>query len=75
MKLLADFAAESENEGALEVRRVQTLLLVGTAYGPLIYHLDKKSDFDTLLRRVENVRVNLQTNPQLPNRIVTKLYF
>ena len=70
LKLLADFAAESENEGALEVRRVQTLLLVGTAYGPLIYHLDKKSNFETLLKRVDNVRVNLETNPELPNRIV-----
>lgn len=70
LKLLADFAAESEQEGALEVRRVQTLLLVGTAYGPLIYHLDKSSNFDLLLKRVDNVRVNLETNPELPNRIV-----
>ncbi len=60
LKLLADFASESENEGALEVTRVQTLLLVGTSYAPLIYDLHEIVDYDAFLRKIEQVFLYLK---------------
>lgn len=70
MKLLAEFASESENEGPLEVRRIQTLLLVGTAYAPLIYDLNQNSDENDLLQACERVCSSLDTNPGLADGMV-----
>jgi hypothetical protein len=72
LKLLADFASESENEGALEVTRVQTLLLVGTSYAPLIYDLHEIIDFEIFLKKIDQVFLNLKKNPQIPERLVSR---
>jgi hypothetical protein len=71
LKLLAEFASESENEGPLEVRRIQTLLLVGTAYAPLIYDLDQNANENDLIQACERVCANLATNPGLTDGIVS----
>lgn len=70
MRLLAEFASESENEGPLEVRRIQTLLLVGTSYAPLIYDLKQNADENDLLQACERVCSNLDSNPSLADGIV-----
>ena len=70
MRLLAEFAAESENEGALEARRVQTLTLVVTSYAPLIYDLKKDAGLNDLIHQAEAVCACLNNNPTLPERIV-----
>lgn len=71
MRLLAEFASESENEGALEARRVQTLTLVGTSYAPLIYELKDDIGLNELIHQTEAVCANLNNNPALPERIVS----
>ena len=72
LKLLAEFAseAENENEGALEVVKVQSFQLVGTAYSPLIYDLPVTSSFDDLVKCLQQVHQNLKKNPTLPEKIV-----
>ena len=65
LKLLTEFAAESE--GALEISKLQKLIVVGTCYQPLIYGLKEKqkSGFKHLLDLVEAVLVNLKNTPDL----------
>ena len=72
LNLLAEFASESENEGALEVVRVQSLSLVGTAYSPLIYDLKKDTTYDVLISYLKTVNQNRIKNPNLPEKIVRK---
>jgi len=69
LRLLAEFAAESENEGALEARRVQTLTLVVTSYAPLIYDLKKDAGLNDLIHQADAVCACLNNNPTLPERI------
>jgi len=72
---LAELASESENEGALEVVRVQSLTLVGTAYSPLIYELKSSTSYEELIGKLKTVHKNLKTNPNLPDKIVkTRIY-
>ena len=70
---MAEFASESENEGALEVVRVQSLSLVGTAYSPLIYDLKQDTTYDQLIVYLKAVHQNLIKNPNLPDKIVRKI--
>jgi len=69
LKILAEIASESENEGALEIVRCQSLTMVCTAYGPLIYDLPPSADYTTLLKLTKQVQHNLSKNPNLPHRI------
>ena len=73
LSILAELASESENEGALEVVRCQSLTMVCTAYGPLIYELEPKADFKKLLEMTKKVQMNLKKNPSLPEKIVSQL--
>ena len=70
LKLLCEFASESENEGALEVVRVQSLSMVGTAYSPLIFDLKQDASYENLIKQVELVNQNLIKNPKLAEKIV-----
>jgi hypothetical protein len=72
LKLLAEFASESENEneGALDVVRVQSLQLVGTCYSPLIYDLKVDTSYDNLISQFKKIHQNLKKNPSLPDKIV-----
>jgi hypothetical protein len=69
VKILADLASESENEGALEVVRVQSLTLVGTAYSPLIYDLKKECDHENLIELITTINKNLKKNPELASKL------
>jgi hypothetical protein len=71
LKLLTEFAAESE--GALEISKLQKLIVVGTCYQPLIYGLKEKqkSSFNDLLELVEAVVFNLKNNPDLGDSLAT----
>ena len=71
LKILAELASESENEGALEIVRCQSLTMVCTAYGPLIYELKADSDYTKLLEMAKKVQLNLKKNPNLPEKIVS----
>jgi hypothetical protein len=42
----------------LKFRRIQTLLLVGTAYAPLIYDLDQNANENDLIQACERVCTN-----------------
>ena len=70
LKLLTEFASESE--GALEISKLQKLIVVGTSYQPLIYGIKEKTDasFDDLLELVEAVIVNVKNNPELADSLV-----
>ena len=71
LKLLCEMASESENEGALEVVRVQSLSMVGTAYSPLIFDLKQVTTYDQLIKQVQLVNENLKKNPHLSEKIVS----
>ncbi len=71
LKLLCEMASESENEGALEVVRVQSLSMVGTAYSPLIFDLKEDSSYEQLFKQVQLVKMNLDKNPNLSEKIVS----
>lgn len=73
LKFLAELASESENEGALEIIRCQSLTMVGTSYGPLIYELNPKANFEELLNMVKLLSANLKKNPKLAEKIVSPL--
>lgn len=75
LKLLCEIATESENEGALEVVRVQSLSMVGTAYSPLIFNLKKDASYEQLIHQVDLVNQNLEKNPHLSEKIVRNLTF
>ena len=68
LKLLTEFAAESE--GALEISKLQKLIVVGTSYQPLIYGIKEKTDFNHLLELVEAVIANVKNNPELADSLV-----
>ena len=69
LKLLCEFASESENEGALEVVRVQSLSMVGTAYSPLIYDLKQDFTYEDLIHQIKLLKQNLIKNPNLSEKI------
>jgi len=69
LKLLCEFASESENEGALEVVRVQSLSMVGTAYSPLIYDLKQDFTYEDLIHQIKLLNQNLSKNPNLSEKI------
>ncbi len=71
LKLLCEMASESENEGALEVVRVQSLSMVGTAYSPLIFDLKQDSSYEQLIKQVTLVNQNLDKNPRLAEKNVS----
>lgn len=62
------------NEGALEVVRVQSLSLVGTAYSPLIYNLKEDTSYDKLIEYIKIVHQNYTKNPNLSQKIVRLVY-
>lgn len=72
MKTLCELASESENEGALEVTRVQSLSLVGTTYLPLIYDIRDKPNlsYDEFIKLIRKVHVNYEKNPNMAEKIV-----
>jgi hypothetical protein len=70
LKLLAEFASQSENEGALEVIRVQSFILIGSGYSPLIYDFKPDIAYEEFIRRVEDVHKNFKLNLTLPEKIV-----
>lgn len=67
---MCELASESENEGALEVVRVQSLSLVGTAYSPLIYGVKKTATYEEFIQLIKLVQENFKKNPKLPEKIV-----
>ncbi|CAF0824304.1 unnamed protein product, partial [Brachionus calyciflorus] len=69
LKLLCEFASESENEGALEVVRVQSLSLVGTAFSPLVYDLKKIASFDQLIEHIKAVFQTFLKNQDLAEKM------
>ncbi|RNA31079.1 E3 ubiquitin-ligase RNF213-like [Brachionus plicatilis] len=69
LKLLCEFASQSENEGALEVVRVQSLLLVGTGFAPLIYDMKKDCSYDQMIRHIKQIFNNFSRNRELPEKI------
>ena len=75
LKLLCEMASESENEGALEVVRVQSLSMVGTAYSPLIFDLKKEFSYEELIQKVHLINQNLEKNPKLSEKIVSYYYY
>jgi len=70
LKLLCDLASESENEGALEVARVQSLLVVGTAYSPLIYGINFDITYKEFMKLIVQVFENFKKNPNMTEKIV-----
>lgn len=72
LKILCELASESENEGALEVVRVQSLSLVGTAY--LICLLSTASKWASLItnfiKLIVQVYENFKKNPNMHEKIV-----
>ena len=75
MKFLAELASESENEGALDIIRVQSLTLVGSAFGPLIYDMKKEIGYEKLLALVKSVSENSKKNPGLDEKLVSFKFF
>lgn len=75
LNLLCEFAGESDNEGALEVVRVQSLSMVGTAYSPLIFDLKIDFSYKNLIEQVNLVKKNLRKNPKLPEKMVNYYLF
>ena len=70
LKLLCDLASESEDGGSLEIIRVQSLSLVGTALSPLIYDMDKRTSFNHLLEKITSIYEIFSKNRDLPEKIV-----
>lgn len=73
LKLLCEFASQSQNEGALEVVRVQSLLLVGTAFAPLIYEMKTNCSYEKMIGFIKQIFNNFSRNRELPEKIVTIL--
>ena len=72
LKILCELASESENEGALEVVRVQSLSLVGTAYSPLIYAIKPDISYEEFIKLIRQVHENFKKNPNMPDKIVSQ---
>lgn len=70
MKILGDLASESENEGALEVTRVQSLVLVGTTYLPLIYDIKSDISYEEFIQLIDKVHENFKKNPNMAEKLV-----
>ena len=71
LNLLAEFAYEAEN--AFDVTRVQTLLIVGTSYEPLIHNIYKVTGYEALLGRMCQVFQNLKQNEKIADKLVSHL--
>ena len=51
--------------------KLSQLKVVGSGFGPLIYHLKKDSDFVSFTKFCEDVWSSLQETPQLPSLLVS----
>ena len=55
--------------------KLSQLKVVGSGFGPLIYHLKKDSNFDSFTKFCEDVWSSLQETPQLPSLLVSITQF
>lgn len=65
--------SEFENEGALEIARVQSLSLVGDLYSPIIYDLNKNVTLDEFITKISKLFQNYKKNPNMADYLVRNI--
>ncbi len=65
----------SAGEGDYSSDRLSNLKIVGSGYGPLIYKLEKASNFEVFISLCEDVWNSLDQTPKLPTLLVSYFNF
>ena len=71
MKVLVDLAMiTAHGQGDIQVNKVKCLHAAATGYAPLIYELEENTDFNRLLELCNSVWRCLESDPNLPEKLV-----
>lgn len=70
--MFVDLASISAGEGAMEVAKVKCLHAATTGYAPLIFNLDKACGSKIFLEKCELVWKELDSDPNLPKKLVSE---
>lgn len=70
MKAFVDLAYISAGDDAMSIAKIRCLQSVAIGYAPLIFHLERNSDYKGLLDCCQKVWKALEANPDLPQEIV-----
>lgn len=73
LKVFVDLALISAGEQPLDIDRVQALNTAVLGYSPLIFDLTPDADYRKLLDKCRLVWKELETNPKLPEQLVSNL--
>ena len=68
-----DLALISAGEQPLDIDRVQGLNTAVLGYSPLIFDLRPDADYKELLDKCRHVWKELETNPKLPEKLVSDM--
>ena len=72
LKVFVDLEHTSTREYKIEIAKVTCLQLAANGYAPLIFNLDPNCDYKVFLDRCEEVWKALDSNPNLPNELVSE---
>ena len=69
--MFVDLAYISAGEGAMNIEKVNCLHAAITGYAPLVFDCDVNCDCNMFLDRCKLVWRELETNPDLPQKLVS----
>ena len=72
LKVFVDLAYISTGDDGMEIAKVRCLQSAAIGYAPLIFNLDLNCDYKVFLDRCEEVWKALDSNPNLPNELVSE---
>ena len=75
LKVFVDLALISAGEQPMDIDKVQALNTAVLGYSALIFDLTPDSDYDALIRKCQQVWKELETNRDLPQKLVSTVSF
>jgi hypothetical protein len=72
LKVFVDLAYISTGDDGIEIAKVRCLQSAAIGYAPLIFNLDPNCDYQVFLDRCKEVWKALDSNPNLPNELVSE---
>ncbi|XP_041354620.1 E3 ubiquitin-protein ligase rnf213-alpha-like [Gigantopelta aegis] len=69
LKVFVDLAYISAGEGDIEIHKVNCLHAATTGYAPLVFDCDEQCDYAKFFERCKLMWRELQTNPDLPQKL------
>jgi len=71
LKVFVDLAMMSAGDEPMNIAKVQCLHSAAIGYSPLIFDLNLVCSYESLLEMFQSVFTQLQSNPKLPDHLVS----